>query len=97
MRKTRILIASVLKPVNDTRMFEKVGQSLAKLSETEIHIAGFKAKNLSNASGIYFHPIFSFNRISFGRIQAQWNYYKLLLQLKPEVIIPNTFELLPVT
>ncbi len=97
MRKTRILIASLLKPVNDTRMFEKVGQSLEKLPNTEIHIAGFSTNVVSNSPTISFHPIFSFKRLSLGRLTAQWKYYKLLLQLKPEVIIPNTYELLPVT
>src|SRR6478736_581539 len=97
MRKTRILIASILKPVNDTRMYEKVGQSLAKLPETEIHIAGFAANAISNSKNIQFHPIFNFKRLGLSRIAAQWKYYRLLLQLKPEVIIANTFELLPVT
>lgn len=97
MRKTRILIASVLKPVNDTRMFEKIGQSLAKLPETVVHVAGFSAKGLSNFPNIVFHPIFSFPRLSLGRLAAQWKYYKLLTQVKPEVIVANTFELLPVS
>lgn len=97
MRKTRILISSVLKPVNDTRMYEKVGQSLAKLPETEIHIAGFAAKGISKYQNIQFHPIFQFKRLSLARFLAPWKYYRLLLQLKPEVVIVNTFELLPVT
>ncbi|WP_191907034.1 glycosyltransferase [Adhaeribacter soli] len=97
MQKTKILIASVLKPVNDTRMFEKLGQSLAKLPETEIHIAGFAANAVSTSNNIWFHPIFNFRRLSFKRIAAQRNYYKLLLQVKPEVIIASTYELLPVT
>lgn len=94
MRKTKILIASLLKPVNDTRMFEKVGKSLAKLPETEIHICGFAAKTVSNSGNIHFHPLFSFRRLSLDRLLAQWKYYKLLLKLKPQVIIPNTYELL---
>src|SRR5690606_9831177 len=95
--KTRILISSVLKPVNDTRMFEKFAQSLIKLPGNEVHIAGFWANAISNSPEIIFHPIFSFPRLSLGRMAAQWKYYKLLRELKPEVIIANTFELLPVT
>ena len=97
MRKTRILLASLLKPANDVRLFEKLGKSLAKLPGTEIHLAGFSAQNLSNSENLHFHPIFKFKRLSLGRIAAQWKYYRLLLQLKPEVIIATTYELLPVT
>ncbi|MBK0402816.1 glycosyltransferase [Adhaeribacter sp. BT258] len=97
MRKTRILLASLLKPANDVRMFEKLGKSLANLPGTEIHLAGFSAQNLSNSEKLHFHPIFKFRRLSLGRIMAQWKYYKLLLQLKPEVIVATTYELLPVT
>ena len=40
--KKKILLASILKPVNDTRMYEKFGISLAQTNKYEIHIAGFK-------------------------------------------------------
>jgi glycosyltransferase involved in cell wall biosynthesis len=39
----RILIASILKPVNDPRMYEKFGISISGIDGTEVHIAGFKA------------------------------------------------------
>ena len=38
VKKRRIVLASVLKPVNDSRMFEKMGQSLAPYYE--VHIMG---------------------------------------------------------
>src|SRR5437660_1638590 len=96
MRKTRILIASLLKPVNDTRMYEKMGRSLAKLPDTEIHICGYQSP-LPDCPEIHFHPLFHFKRLSFNRLAAQGKYYQLLLKVKPDAIIVNTYELLLVS
>jgi len=38
MKKQRIVLASVLKPVDDTRMFEKIGKSLSRNPDYEIFI-----------------------------------------------------------
>ena len=95
MFRKRILLASLLKPVNDTRMFAKLGQSLCKLEQAEVHIAGFIAP-LPEQSPITFHPIFHFKRLSWQRLTAQWTFWKLLNQLRPEVLVVCTHELLPV-
>ncbi len=97
MNKTRVLISAVLKPVNDTRMFEKIGLSLAKLPRAEVHIAGFPAAVPRNAAGVYFHPFTYFKRLSWHRLQVQIAYWQLLQRLKPAVIIISTPELLPVS
>ena len=97
MLKKRILLASLLKPVNDSRMYEKTGISLAKLPNTEVHIAGFHANTSPGSANIFFHRLFNFQRLSLDRLKAQRKYWQLLLQLKPDVIIPNTYELLPLT
>ena len=94
MNKTRILLASLLKPVNDTRMFEKLGVSISKLPNVEVHISGFKAPLPSNFVNIFFHQIFFFRRLSFFRITAQFKFLQLLFTLKPQVIIVGTHELL---
>ena len=96
MRKTRILLASILKPVNDTRMFEKFGQSLAKLPGMEIHLVGqATSQKQEQGRNIFFYPLSTFKRLSFDRISAHWKIYKTILKLKPEVIIITTAELLP--
>ncbi|GAA4445659.1 hypothetical protein GCM10023188_49220 [Pontibacter saemangeumensis] len=96
MSEKRILIASLLKPINDTRMYEKLGLSLSKLPQVQVHIAGFKAPPPSAApSNVYFHPLFQFQRLSLRRAAAQVAYYKLLQELKPSLIIVCTHELLP--
>lgn len=97
MKKTRILISSVLKPINDTRMFEKIGASLAKLPEAEVHIAGFPAVIRSTGIPVFCHPFISFKRLSWGRLKTQWAYWQLLRQLKPAILIVSTHELLVVS
>ncbi|GHA60227.1 glycosyltransferase [Pontibacter akesuensis] len=95
MSEKRILLAAVLKPVNDTRMYEKLGLSLSKLPDTQIHIAGFHAPLPTDApSNLRFHPIFRFNRLSLTRFKAQQLYLNLLQQLQPHLIIACTHELL---
>ncbi|WP_242919446.1 glycosyltransferase [Pontibacter liquoris] len=95
MPEKRILIASLLKPVNDTRMYEKLGRSLAMLPDVQVHICGFEAALPADApANMSFHPIFHFRRLSIKRASAQVLYYRLLCHLKPQVIIVCTHELL---
>lgn len=98
MSEKRILIASLLKPVNDTRMYEKIGLSLAKLQQAQVHICGFQAPLPTDAPGnVVFHPVFNFKRLSLGRVTAQLKYLKLLFQVKPQLIICSTHEFLIVS
>jgi glycogen synthase len=98
MSEKRILIASLLKPINDTRLYEKLGVSLSKLPGSSVHICGYEAPIPADApSNISFHPIFRFKRLSLGRAKAQQDYYKILLQVKPELVIVSTHELLLVS
>jgi glycogen synthase len=98
MSEKRILIASLLKPINDTRLYEKLGVSISKLPGSSVHICAYEAPIPENAPhNISFHPIFRFKRLSPGRVKAQHDYYQLLLQVKPELIIVSTHELLLVS
>ena len=95
MSEKRILIASLLKPINDTRMYEKLGMSLSKLPQAQVHIAGYQAPSPANIpANVFLHPIFHFKRLSAARVTAQASYYKLLNQLRPDLIIACTHELL---
>ena len=96
MTNHRILIGSVLKPVNDSRMYEKIGKSLSLLPNTEIHIAGLKT-SIKNESNIYFYPIFCGSRMSIFRFFAPWKFLIRALKVKPHTIIVSTHELLIVT
>jgi glycogen(starch) synthase len=94
MIKTRILLASVLKPINDARMFHKLGISFSKLPGTEVHIAGFTAPLRPAPANIFFHPLFSFTRLGWARLLAPFRFLSLLLRVKPTIIVAGTFELL---
>lgn len=96
MTNHRILIGSVLKPANDSRMYEKIGKSLSLLVNTEIHIAGLKSTQ-PDESNIHFYPIFSATRISFSRLIAPWKFLIRAYKVKPDTIIVSTHELLLVT
>lgn len=90
--KKTVLISSVLKPVNDTRLYEKIGRSLTKHEYLDIHICGFKS-SIPNNQKITFHPIFFFKRLSIWRFLSYWKYAILIIKVKPNIIICNTFEL----
>ena len=91
-----ILIASVLKPVNDTRLYHKIAKSLTdKLPEIKLHIVGFQSSDQNQNSNIRFYPLFNFKRLNYRRIFANWQIFILLREIKPALIIIATFELLP--
>ncbi len=97
MRKIPLVLGSVLKPVDDTRMYEKLGITLAETNNYEVNIIGFFSKKIPVRKNITFHPIFDFKRTGFIRLGAPWKFLKKLIKLKPELIIVNTHELLLVT
>lgn len=94
MCKKKIVIASILKPVNDTRMFEKFGLSLGQTNKYEINIIGFSSKKYYNHLNINFYSLFSFKRLNFRRVFSPIIYFFTLIKLKPHLIIVTTPELL---
>jgi glycogen(starch) synthase len=98
-----VLLASVLKPVDDTRMRGKFAETLLQRPEIQVHIAGRGSCNdavpeeAGNVSRIFSHPIFSGARLSVHRLAAQWRYGQLLHRLKPALVIVHAPELLPLT
>ena len=92
IKKRRIVLASVLKPVNDPRMYEKMGYSL--LHHYEVHIIG--AMNSHDVSGtpVVFHPLPPHTRLSFDRVLAPLRILKKILSIKPDLLIICTHELL---
>jgi hypothetical protein len=94
--KKRVVLASVLKPVDDTRMLEKIGATLAS-EGFEVFIIGHASSGTIDVQGITTMPLPQFNRISFKRLLIPWIILQKINQVKPEVIIINTPELLLVT
>ena len=97
MTKKVIAVISVLKPVDDTRNYEKVARSIGNTNKYDINIIGFSTKNIPNDPSIHFYPVFNFKRLSFKRLTAPLKIWKILFKLKPELIIVTTPELLIVS
>ncbi len=95
MQPTKLVIASILKPVDDTRMYEKFAKTLVQTKKYEINIIGFWSKKSPAISNIIQHPIFKFKRLSIRRWFASILYYRVLIKLKPAILIVTTHELLP--
>jgi hypothetical protein len=91
IKKRRIVLASVLKPVNDIRMFEKVGLTLSEMFE--VHIIGFPAKT-NVTKDVKFHPLKEFKRLSVLRLLTPWIILNRVCKLRPQVFVATTHELL---
>lgn len=95
MKKRRIVIASVLKPVDDTRMLEKMGMSLRDAGY-EVAILGYPSRAPVQEAGAIVllpHAIF-FRRVSLRRMLAPWGILVKTIRRRPHVFIVNTHELL---
>jgi glycogen synthase len=88
----KVLIISVLKPVDDVRSYGKIGLTLADAG-CDVHIAGFHSSN-ADAKKVNFYPLFKFNRLSLQRAFAPFRLLELMFRLKPAVVIVSAHELL---
>jgi len=95
MKNRRIVLASILKPVDDTRMFEKMALSLSGVNNYQIFVIGYPTKaTLTRDQNITQFTLNPFKRISLGRLIAPWQVLKILFKVKPDLLIVNTHELL---
>lgn len=91
--KRRVLLASVLKPVDDTRMLEKIGATLAEAG-VAVTITGYPAATEVHTPGISLEPLPRFSRISLKRLLIPWIIFGKINRINPDTIIINTPELL---
>lgn len=96
MKKQRIVIASVLKPLNDTRMYEKMGATLARENRYDVFIIGYPVKSIPAHSNIHFMPLKAFPRMSWERVMAPLSVLAKCIKVKPDILLVNTHELLTV-
>lgn len=95
---TTFLLASVLKPLDDTRMFEKVGRTLAQRPGAVVHVAGRHAAPPAGAPpNLHTHALLRGGRLSWARVAAQGRYWQLLRRLHPDLVVVHAPELLPLT
>lgn len=94
IKKQTIVIASILKPVDDTRAFEKMAASLAGLGH-QVFLIGQPGKTPDSGHPlIKFLPLVPFKRLSFSRALASLWAAQKIHQVKPNILIVNTHELL---
>jgi len=95
-----ILLASVLKPVDDPRMTGKLARTLAVMG-IRVAVAGqasrVPASTPATGAAINQHPIFRGGRLSWARLAAQGRYWRLLRRRRPALVIVGAPELLPLT
>jgi glycosyltransferase involved in cell wall biosynthesis len=94
-QKTPVVIASVLKPVNDPRMLFKLAYSLRETNKYDLNIIGFSSKKTPNYENIRFHSVFSKSRKHFTRIMVPFRMLGVLFRTRPRLTIVTTYELLP--
>lgn len=92
--RKKVVIASVLKPVSDTRMFEKFALSLARTNQYLVFLVGFEGKYNNVYSNIRFKPLFGFSRLHPLRLLAPFTFFGYLFKVNPKIIIVQTHELL---
>jgi len=92
IKKRRIVIASVLKPVDDPRMFEKIGESLA--GTYDVHIIGYPTRSPFRPQNMSLYSLDYFSRLSISRALAPFRIFGRLIALRPALTIITTHELL---
>lgn len=97
MKKRRIVIASVLKPVDDTRMLEKMALSLLETHDYEVIIMGQSTDQIPDHTGIEFIPFQIAGRFSLDRFLIPLKILLRIAKVKPAILIVNTHELLIVS
>ncbi|WP_420578163.1 hypothetical protein [Ekhidna sp.] len=92
--KKKIVIASVLKPIDDVRAFWKLSQSIAKTNKYEVNIIGNDTKKEPYFENVNFHA----HRILRTQWIKRWIVrLKILfkiISLKPSILIITTHELI---
>lgn len=94
MKKRRLVLASILKPVDDVRMSEKLGATLAKLSASEVFVIGYPSTAPPTNSSIHQMPLNRFKRISLARLLVPLEVLRKCIKVKPDLLVVNTHELL---
>ncbi|MEP2669783.1 MAG: glycosyltransferase [Cyclobacteriaceae bacterium] len=97
MNKQKVVIASTLKPLDDTRMFEKLAVSLAGNSDYEIYVIGQASKGITANQGINFLGLKPVSRMGVGRWLLPIKILLKTIKVKPKLLIANTHELLIVS
>lgn len=94
MNKSKIVIASVLKPITEPRAFNKLALSLRETNKYHINIIGFCSKKKPTLADIRFTSIFCRSRIHPLRLLASLKFLREIFRYRPQLVIVTTYELL---
>ena len=93
IKKRRIVLASVLKPANEPRMFDKIGSTLA--NDYDVYCIGAPLRTASNlASNPKVVEIPNVKRLSLSRLFVPFKILRKVIELRPALLIICTHELL---
>ncbi len=90
----KIAFASVLKPVQDTRMWQKMGRSALASGRYEVLVVGAGAAPASGPKGASFYPIFGGSRLGIWRYFVSLKYAQFLWSHRPDIQVVCSPELL---
>ncbi|NMM50028.1 glycosyltransferase family protein [Marinigracilibium pacificum] len=90
----KILIASTTKPVDDTRMTDKIAAPLAEVHKYTIYVVGFPSKFKPVYSNINFFEIPKAGYNIKNRLKALLYVLRILIKVKPEICIATNTETL---
>lgn len=94
-KKKKIVIASVLKPVDEPRMFGKIATALAGQGH-EVHVYGLTNTQVPQNKTVFLHGHFLRKRLGLHRLVIPWLLLRKWLSVKPDVLIICSHELLMV-
>lgn len=95
--KKKIVIASVLKPIDDVRAFWKLSQSIAKTNKYEVNIIGNDTKKEPGFENVNFYPHAIQGSQWFRRWLIRLEILVKFLKIKPDILIITTHELIYVS
>ncbi|MEP0711683.1 glycosyltransferase [Algoriphagus sp.] len=90
-----VLIASSLKPAKDTRAWGKLGLSLRETGQFDLSFMGFSRIPLENCEGERYYASLSVHPSPWERISSQVRFLKVLLKVRPKLLLCCTYEYLP--
>ncbi|MBC6368043.1 hypothetical protein [Algoriphagus sp. AK58] len=92
-----VVIASTLKPLEDVRAFQKLALSLGETNKYSLNIIGFSSEKPDRYPKIRFFSSMSHFHSKWDRWMAQFRFAKILIQVRPKLLICCTYEYLPLS
>ncbi len=91
-----IILSSILKPWNEVRIYERMARSINRLDDVEIHVSGTPPDSeFKPEPTIFPHELFATKNRKRSRLKKGLETFRIWKELKPDLIIITTPELIP--